>query len=90
VSIVSIPKASATEVKPKAIDAKKIWNKSCFTCHGDSGDMARNFLKVVDGNLEGPLHKSTFRMFMTNHYLSKTQADAVYTMLLASNCKISV
>jgi len=63
-------------------DAKKIWDKSCFTCHGDSGDMARNFLKVVDGELQGPLHKDTFRKFLTNHYLSKTKAEAVYALLL--------
>ena len=75
-------KASATELQVKDIDAQKLWDKSCFTCHGDSGDIARNFLKVVDGELQGPMHKETFRTFLTNHYLSKIKADAVYSMLL--------
>jgi len=81
-SIASSIKVSATETPLTPDDAKKIWTKTCFTCHGDSGDMARNFLTVVDGKLQGPLHKDTFRMFLTNHYLSKTKADAVYSLLL--------
>lgn len=72
---------SATDKVLTEADAKKIWTKTCFTCHGDSEDMARNFLKVVDGNLEGPLHKKTFRVFLTNHFLSKPKADAVYALL---------
>jgi len=77
-----MPKVSATETPLTSADANKIWKKSCFTCHGDSEDMARNFLKVVDGKLQGPLHKETFQMFLTNHYLSKTKADAIYSLLL--------
>ena len=81
-SIAFTTKASATESQHTAPDAQKIWDKSCFTCHGDSADIARNHLKVVDGELQGPMHKDTFRKFLTNHYLSKTKADAVYSMLL--------
>jgi len=81
-SIVFITKASATEIQLTSADAQKLWNKSCFTCHGDSSDIARNFLKVVDGKLQGPIHKGTFRTFLTNHYLSKIKADAIYSMLL--------
>lgn len=79
---ISTIETSATETRLTESDAQKLWNKGCFTCHGDSGDMARNFLKVVDGELQGPMHKETFRTFLTNHYLSKIKADAVYSMLL--------
>ena len=81
-SFVLMTNAAATELRPKAPGAQKIWNKTCFTCHGDSSDIARNYLKVVDGELQGPMHKETFRNFLTNHYLSKTKADAIYSMLL--------
>lgn len=73
---------SATETPLTTADAKKIWKKTCFTCHGDSSDMAHNFLKIVDGELQGPLHKDTFRLFLTNHFLSKTKAEAIYALLL--------
>ncbi|MEH6457795.1 MAG: hypothetical protein V7749_15810 [Cocleimonas sp.] len=82
VTIVFAPKASAKELQRTAPDAQKLWNKTCFTCHGDSADIARNFLTVVDGKLQGPMHKDTFRTFLTNHYLSKIKADAIYSMLL--------
>jgi cytochrome c5 len=78
----SATNASATKKQLTSADAQKIWNKTCFTCHGDSEDIARNFLSVVDGELQGPMHKETFRTFLTNHYLSKIKADAVYSMLL--------
>ena len=80
---VLMAKAFATESEGKAPDAKKIWDKTCFTCHGDSDHIARNFLTVVDGKLQGPIHKETFITFLGNHYLSKTKADAVYAMLLS-------
>lgn len=82
ISIAFTTKASATETKPVPYNAEKIWDKTCFTCHGDSSDIARNHLKVVDGELQGPMHKETFRNFLTNHYLSKSKADAIYSMLL--------
>ena len=79
---VSATEPSATKTQLTSADAQKLWNKSCFTCHGDSDDIARNFLKVVDGELQGPMHKKTFRTFLTNHYLSKIKANAIYSMLL--------
>jgi len=85
ISIAFTTKASATEpsaTQLSSADAQKLWNKSCYTCHGDSGDIARNFLKVVDGELQGPMHKDNLRTFLTNHYLSKVKADAIYSMLL--------
>lgn len=83
ISLFFTTNVSATETPLTKVDADKIWGKSCFTCHGDSGDIARNFLKVVDGELQGPMHKETMRTFLSNHYLSKVKADAVYSMLLA-------
>lgn len=73
---------STTETQLTPTDAQKLWDRSCFTCHGDSGDIARNFLTVVDGKLQGPMHQETFRIFLTNHYLSEIKADAIYSMLL--------
>ena len=63
----------------------KFWDKNCSECHGHSADFSRTFLKVVDGKLQGPLHKDSFRLFLHNHYLVKNQQDAIYDMLLAEN-----
>ena len=67
VSIALMQKASATELKSSVADGQKIWEKKCFTCHGDSADIARNYLKVVDGNLQGPIHKDTFSIVVSGH-----------------------
>jgi len=75
--------ASATEEKPLGPDLHKFWDKNCAECHGHSADFARKYLKVVDGKLQGPLHKESFQLFLHNHYLVKNQEDAIYDMLLA-------
>ena len=82
ISVAFTKKVSADEVKPTGPDAQKIWDKTCSSCHGNSADIARNYLSVVDGQLQGPMHKTTFRKFLTNHYLSEMKADAIYSMLL--------
>ncbi|WP_299873078.1 hypothetical protein [uncultured Cocleimonas sp.] len=74
---------SASEKKPFRPDLHKFWDKNCSECHGHSADFARKFLKVVDGKLQGPLHKDSFHLFLHNHYLVKNQQDAIYDMLLA-------
>lgn len=73
---------SSSEQKPTGPDLHKFWDKNCSECHGHSADFARKFLKVVDGKLQGPLHKESFQLFLHNHYLVKNQESAVYEMLL--------
>ncbi len=75
----------ATDKKPYKPDLHKFWDKHCSECHGHSAEFSRTFLKVVDGELQGPLHKDSFRLFLNNHYLVKNQQDAIYDMLLAEN-----
>jgi mono/diheme cytochrome c family protein len=74
---------AATEKKPTGPDLHKFWDRNCSECHSHSGDFARTFLKVVDGKLQGPLHKESFQLFLHNHYLVKNQESAIYDMLLA-------
>ena len=74
---------SATEVQRNGPDLHWLWDKTCFTCHGHAGEFSRTFLKVVDGQLQGPLHKETFRLFLQNHYHAGREVDTVYSMLLA-------
>ena len=76
---------SASEQKPSGPDLHKFWDKNCSECHGHSADFSRKFLKVVDGKLQGPLHKDSFQLFLHNHYIVKNQQDAIYDMLLAEN-----
>ena len=76
---------SASEQKPTGPDLHKFWDNNCSECHGHSAGFSRKFLKVVDGKLQGPLHKNNFRLFLHNHYLVKHQEDAIYDMLLAEN-----
>ena len=80
---VSAERVNAAEVKFQGPDLHKIWHNKCATCHGDSAELARTFLKVVDGKLQGPLHKENFRLFLHNHYLAGKHVDAIYAMLLA-------
>lgn len=69
----------------KEPDLHKFWDKNCLECHGHSADFSRKFLKVVDGKLQGPMHKESFKPFLSNHYIRRNQQDAIYDMLLAEN-----
>ena len=84
-SLINSDSVSATEKKPFRPDLHKFWDKNCSECHGHSAEFSRTFLKVVDGELQGPLHKDSFKLFLTNHYVVKNQQDAIYDMLLAEN-----
>jgi len=76
---------SASEKKPFRPDLHKFWDKNCSECHGHSADFSRKFLKVVDGKLQGPMHKESFKTFLNNHYIRRNQQEAIYDMLLAEN-----
>ena len=75
----------ATEQKQSGPDLHKFWDKNCSECHGHSADFSRKFLKIVDGKLQGPMHKESFKSFLNNHYIRRNQQDAIYDMLLAEN-----
>ncbi len=64
-------------------DLHWLWDDRCATCHGHAGDFARNFLSVVDGQLQGRHHLADLRLFLHNHNLRDAEVDDIYTMLLA-------
>jgi hypothetical protein len=65
------------------IDLHWLWDNRCAECHGHSGDFSRKFLNVSSGELQGRHHVYDLRRFMSNHYLTDGEVDAVYNMLLA-------
>ncbi len=71
-------KAGAT-----GIDLHWLWDDRCAECHGHSAEFARKFLQVTNDRLEGRHPVRDFRLFLRNHYLSASEVDAVYEMLLA-------
>jgi hypothetical protein len=64
-------------------DLHRLWDDRCADCHGHSGDFARKFLSVSNGDLQGRHHVDDLRRFMKNHYPSNNEVDAIYDMLLA-------
>jgi len=65
------------------IDLHWMWDNRCAECHGHSAEFARKFLQVKNDRLQGRHHVEDFRLFLRNHYVSTSEADAVYEMLLA-------
>ncbi len=84
-SFVFLQTVSASEQKPTGPDLHKFWDKNCSECHGHSADFSRKFLEIVDGKLQGPMHKDSFKTFLNNHYIRRNQQEAIYDMLLAEN-----
>ncbi len=80
---VSAERIKAAEVKFQGPDLHKLWDSKCVTCHGHSAKFSREFLKIVDGQLQGRLFKNDFRLFLHNHYLAGKELDSIYSMLLA-------
>ena len=80
---VSAERIKAAEVKFQGPDLHKLWDSKCVTCHGHSAEFSREFLKVVDGQLQGRLFENDFRLFLKNHYLAGKEVDSIYAMLLA-------
>ena len=70
-------------VRASDIDLHWLWDDRCAACHGHAGDFSRNFLRVYNGELQGPHHVHDLRRFLHNHYLAGNEVDAVYNMLLA-------
>ena len=73
----------APGVKAAGVDLHKLWDNRCIECHGHAGEFSRQFLTEVNGELQGRHHVHDLRRFMQNHYLPKSEVDAVYNMLLA-------
>lgn len=65
-----------------AIDLHQFWDGRCSACHGHAGPFARSHLTVRDGRLVGR-HNADLKTFLTQHESGATQADGIYTMLLA-------
>ena len=64
-------------------DLHRLWHDRCAACHGHSGDFAREFLSVSNGDLQGRHHVDDLREFLKNHYPPDNEVDAIYNMLLA-------
>ena len=65
------------------IDLHRMWDDRCAECHGHSGDFARKYLDASSDGLAGTHHRDNLKLFMTNHYLPRSEVDAVYEMLRA-------
>jgi hypothetical protein len=73
----------AVKDEASGIDLHWMWDNRCAECHGHSAEFARKFLRVKNGQLQGRHHVENFRLFLRNHYVSTSEADAIYEMLLA-------
>ena len=71
------------QIRAAGIDLHLLWDDRCAVCHGHAGDFARKFLSVSGGKLQGRHHVHDLRRFLHNHYLTDSEVDAVYNMLLA-------
>jgi hypothetical protein len=65
------------------MDLHRMWDNRCLECHGHSGAFARQFLSVSSGQLQGRHHTDNLHRFLSSHYLSDSEVDAIYSMLLA-------
>lgn len=74
-----------TLVRAAGIDLHLLWDDRCVECHGHAGDFARKFLSVSGDELQGRHHVHDLRRFLHNHYLTESEVDAVYDMLLAQS-----
>ncbi|MGB5495017.1 MAG: hypothetical protein WBM97_11135 [Sedimenticolaceae bacterium] len=83
VSLALLVTVLANPAEPSTRDLHRLWDDRCAACHGHSGEFSRQFLRVSDGELQGPHHLHELRRFLANHYVSDNEVDAVYDMLLA-------
>ncbi|MDZ7750548.1 MAG: hypothetical protein U5S82_02545 [Gammaproteobacteria bacterium] len=65
-----------------ASDLHRMWDDRCAECHGHSGEFARAWLAVEDGELRGRPARD-IKEFMGHHYAQGQDADGLYRMLLA-------
>jgi len=73
----------AGKVWGSGIDLHWLWDNQCADCHGHSGEFARKFLTVNNGQLQGNHDTRNLSTFMRNHYASNIEVDAIYELLLA-------
>jgi hypothetical protein len=66
-----------------AVDLHKLWDSRCSECHGHSGEFARKYLTVEDGQVIGQHPTRRVRLFLENHYPPGGQVEAIYLMLKA-------
>ena len=64
-------------------DLHWLWDNQCAECHGHSGEFARKFVDIKNGELQGLHHRQGLRDFMRNHYATGIEIDAIYQMLRA-------
>lgn len=74
---------TTTVAEATGVDLHRMWDDRCIECHGHAGDFARTWLSVSDNKLQGRHHVHDLRQFFINHYLTESEVDAVYDMLLA-------
>lgn len=64
-------------------DLHDYWDQRCKGCHGHSGEFARRFLRVKNGQLFGVHHQADLEVFLRNHYLTDELVAPVSEMLTA-------
>ena len=65
------------------IDLHWLWDNQCADCHGHSAEFVHSFLEVNNGQLQGSHDARNLATFMSNHYATNIEVDAIYEMLLA-------
>ena len=64
-------------------DLHWLWDNQCAECHGHSGEFARKFLDINNGEISGRHYGQGLLGFMRNHYATGIEIDAIYEMLRA-------
>lgn len=72
-----------TAFAQSGVDLHWLWDDRCASCHGHSSEFSRQYLRLVDGNLQGIHHTEDLLLFLKNHYLRGQFSDEIYAMLLA-------
>jgi len=72
-----------TKFSTASTDLHWLWDNRCAECHGHSADFSHKFLRVSNGQLQGPHHTRNLKLFLRNHYAPAGEVDAIYAMLLA-------
>lgn len=82
-SMILVIMLKTSVVQTADLDLHWLWDDRCAECHGHAGHFSRKFLSISNHELQGQHHVHNLRQFLNNHYLIKTEVDAVYNMLLA-------
>lgn len=72
-----------TAFAQSGVDLHWLWDDRCAACHGHSAEFSRQYLQIVDGQLQGNHHTDKLLLFLDNHYLNGRYSNEIYAMLSA-------